>query len=455
MISLRREHDGTLRFQLADTVLAGIPEDEFTEEDVRTMSGDIHNIVLAMCMQTRLGWRPIQQFFVPLDGNGEPNALSKQARCHIMCEIMFENGPGDLPTALWDAVAMLETRGAALNMQFAPFFASPLFAMSMVLKWLGGRGYLRRYWDTLGGDTDQFVRDMCYFAHVQFDQFMHRRLTPEQTARHEQLWSTVSAQYDGACTSVAPFDVYMMMEDLIEEAAQARPKRGPGEKPDEDADDDDGKTSRKRPSGPDGTVTDEDVLVTMYGRKRFRREVLSTLVTSPTLDLYLRFIATIDAAVAVSCVMSGGEYARPAGSRLPEKISNVLISIPYLMHNDCTHLLLVHTKRFRRLLYFFPNVNAASVAGMCFYAQFLTETQMDMYLADLSAHVAARTTPRACEVLRRHLADKPQPAPLAPAHSYRSRQAKSDGDSETRTARSNESKRMRLALLIDQVSRFV
>jgi hypothetical protein len=412
MIALRREKDGTLTFQIADTVLRGVPESEFTEGDVRTLSGEIHHIVQAMCMQTRIGLRRMENFYVPLDGNGAPNELGVAATCEIIGEITMQNAGSALPDAMWVAIATAHQRGMQMDMQFAPFFASRLFTVSMVLKWMNGPGYLAKYWRACS-DPAQFVRDICYFAHVQFDQFMRDRIPDEQAAAMFDIWTDVSVHYDNARTRLVPVDVYMLMQDLLK-VRTAVPK-------DDDDDDEPAVQPKTEPiisavidngfdneqdlgEGDDDDGIEDELLALMYARSRVGTTLLRRRTDPGCVELFMQFRRAINMAIALAATMCVEEYStRERRAHIIRKMGNVLISIPYIVHNDCAELLLLHTRRFRRLEYFFPQIVPTSIAGLCFYAQFLTEAQMDMYIADLMAHVEARANRSTCDVILQYI----------------------------------------------------
>ena len=416
MISLRREADGTMTFQLADTVLRGFDESEFTEGDVRTLSGEMHNVVQAMCMQTRIGRRSAADFYVPLDGDGTPNALGETATCEIMCELAAHNAHGVLPDALWAAIGDAGRRGTEMGLQFAPFYESRLLVAAMALKWLGGADYLSTYWRHVR-DADQLVRDLCYFAHIQFDPFMRQRMPGEQANALHDLWADVAAQYGEARARLAPDEVHAVVLGLLEQSQKAQAEADAARRKEEEA-----AAARKAEEevfyGPLTKAEAEaeaerlhaeeavELMALMFARRRLHETTVRRAASPTAVEVLLRFKCAIDRAEALAATMCTDYYASAEMcADIWRKLRHVLLSVPYIVNNDCVHLLTAHTRRFRRLLCFFPYIDPLSAAGLCFYAQFLTEAQMDVYLADLLVHVQARATVSTCDVIVEYLGD--------------------------------------------------
>lgn len=375
MIALRHEADGTMTFQFAETVVRDLPEEDWDEREIRTVVGDLHNTVFAMCRQTIVGDIRPERFYIPLDADA-PNPAGDRALRLMMWELNRASGPGGIPPGALVTLNTMREKGEDMGLGYAPFFESRLFTYALTLKWMPMCGDLHRHWKA-SGNADQFVRDVCYYAYVQFDPSVCTIWSPEQLAELDAVCNEASDRFLEVSRAFREQEIHTLIDEVMggdqhnaDTVAVSTAIEG-------------------EPPQPWRRANGESTLALLMRQKRLPMVFPGRTVRPAMIGRFNQLLEVLEKAIALSDAVQLGAYMRRR-SRVHDKLAQVILSLPYLIHHNCMAMLQNYVRRYARLFVHFHRVHPRSIGGLCFFSQYLSETHMDMYLADLKNHIRTR-----------------------------------------------------------------
>jgi hypothetical protein len=381
MISVRYEENDTITFQFAETVVRGLPTDSWDEDDVRTVVSSLHNMIWSTNRRTRIGDVHPSKLFMDMDSRG-CTLLGECTARSMMWELRNACGGDGIP---YDAVYVIRNMSkiaVALGLEYAYFFQSRVFTTALLLRWMPHHTDLPRHWQA-SQTPEQFVRDVCYYMYLQFDENVRMITNRKHYLQVAQACDIAYDKYSQALeqSSRRPVNEAMVacMEGegaLTGDAASDNPYFDPCPEPWR------GSAKRRMPHR-------EAMLALLMRRRKLPPARIGT--AGDMVERFNNLLRYLEDVIDMMDVVVGGVYARP-GNTAYDKLAKIVLSLPYLVHTRCVNLLYNYLRRYEQLFLHFHYIPSRSMGGMCFFAQFLSETHMDMYLHDLLVHVEKTTT---------------------------------------------------------------